>query len=403
MQTLVRRARAKAAAADDSMDVDSSTRASVEPETSENARRSASVVVSVPQYATSATSNAVIRAQPPTPTKPSRLKRRVGTQVQSAASQIFPPSEDVFVPEAEEPKHKRYKALFDSYDPDKIAQMLPDEYGSQQVPVSGAESVTQFEPSASVTFTPDTEGMSRSGTGSRTKTTVRSGTSGLGGFGSLGPLMEEEEESTMGSATGGVTQSQRGTKRRAEEDEDVEMGDDADAPPRTKRKTGDEGTSMQDSTEPQKKAQKPVSQIVTRVDMAQSQVHVKPRPPTKKEKEKAGEPDRDDAFLKAVATTKRGKKTEDSFDREFNNLRISKPDLERGREDEEWKVLEDFGDDGDMRGNFMVVVEMPLYRDPGAGSREHLRRGEGRMEWQGRPDFKKFRRVSGSRELYSMR
>ena len=123
----------------------------------------------------------------------------------------------------------------------------------------------------------------------------------------------------------------------------------------------------------------------------------------KKEKEKAGEPDRDDAFLKAVATTKRGKKTEDSFDREFNNLRISKPDLERGREDEEWKVLEDFGDDGDMRGNFMVVVEMPLYRDPGAGSREHLRRGEGRMEWQGRPDFKKFRRVSGSRELYSMR
>ena len=227
MKTLVRRARAKVSTADDSMDVDSSTRASVEPETSENARRSASVVVSVPQYPTSATSNAVIRAQPPTPTKPSRLKRRVGTQAQSAASQIFPPSEDVFVPEAEEPKHKRYKALFDSYDPDKIAQMLPDEYGSQQVPVSGAESVTQFEPSASVTFAPDTEGTSRSGTGSRTKTTVRSGTSGVGGFGSLGPLMEEEEESTMGSATGGVTQSQRGTKRRAEEDEDVEMGEDA--------------------------------------------------------------------------------------------------------------------------------------------------------------------------------
>ena len=111
-----------------------------------------------------------------------------------------------------------------------------------------------------MTFAPDTEGMSRSGTGSRTKTTVRSGTSGVGGFGSLGPLMEEEEESTMGSATGGVTQSQRGTKRRAEEDEDVEMGDDADAPPLTKRKTGDEGTSMQDSNEPQKKAQKPVSQ-----------------------------------------------------------------------------------------------------------------------------------------------
>ena len=106
--------RAKAAAADDSMDVDSSTRASVEPETSENARRSASVVVSVPQYATSATSNAVIRAQPPTPTKPSRLKRRVGTQAQSATSQIFAPSEDVFVAEAEKPEHNQYKALNDS-------------------------------------------------------------------------------------------------------------------------------------------------------------------------------------------------------------------------------------------------------------------------------------------------
>ena len=45
------------------------------------------------------------------------------------------------MPEAEEPKHKRYKALFDSYDPDKIAQMLPDEYGSQQVPVSGFDGI----------------------------------------------------------------------------------------------------------------------------------------------------------------------------------------------------------------------------------------------------------------------
>ncbi|KAI0696983.1 hypothetical protein C8T65DRAFT_743374 [Cerioporus squamosus] len=369
-RTLVRRARPKAVA-DDSVDVDSSARASAEPESSENARRAGSVV-------------------PPTPTRPSRLKRRVGTQAQSAASQIFPPSEDVFVPDAEEPKHKRYRELFESADPDKIAQMLPDEYGSQQVAPSGAESVTQFEPSASVTFAPDTQGRGQSGRSALTRTTVRSGTSGGG---SLGPLIEEEEESTMDSGTGGLRQSEtqsRGTKRKSQEDEDVEMVENGDAPPKTKRKMGDEAPQTQ------AKAQKPVSQIVTRVDMAQSQVHVKPRPPTKKEKEKGkektGEPDRDDAFLKAVATTKRGKKAETSFDREFNNLRISKPDLEREKEDQEWKVLEDFGDDGDIRGNFMVVVAMPLHREPGAGTREHLRRGEGRVEWQGRPDFKKFKR-----------
>ncbi|RPD58318.1 hypothetical protein L226DRAFT_536733 [Lentinus tigrinus ALCF2SS1-7] len=385
-RTLVRRARAKVAA-DDSVDLDNSARVSVEPESSENARMRAESIV------------------PPTPVKPSRLKRRVGTQAQSAGSQVFPPSsEDVFVSEAQEPDYKRYKPLFDSYDPDKIAQMHPEEYGSQQVvPVSGVESVTQFEPSASasVTFAPDTEGTGRTGMGttSRTRTTVRSGMSGA--LGSLGPLMEEEEESTMGSGpgTGGVTQSQtqsRGTKRKTQEDEDgdEEMGDDdADVRPRTKRKTGDEGAQSSSETQRKPQPQKPVSQIVTRVDMAQSHVHVKPRPPTKKEKEKekAG-PDRDDAFLKAVATTKRGKKTEDSFDREFNNLRISKPDLERDGQEEQWKVLDDFGDDGDMRGNFMVVVEMPLYRNPGAETRDHLRRGEGRVEWQGRPDFKKFKR-----------
>ncbi|RDX44630.1 hypothetical protein OH76DRAFT_1486923 [Lentinus brumalis] len=361
-RTLVRRARPKVA--DDSMDMDSSARASEEPEA---ARRAESVV-------------------PPTPVRPSRLKRRVGTQAQNAASQILPPSEDVFVPDAEEPKHKKYRELFDSADPDKIAQMLPDEYASQQVPVSGAESITQIESSASVTFAPDTQGMGRSGRSGLTRTTARSGTNGVG---SLGPLMEEEEESTM---AGGLTESQtqsRGTKRKTQEDEDVEMVDDGDVPPRTKRKTSDEAQQTQG------KPQKPVSQIVTRVDMAQEQVHVKPRPPTKKEKEKAREPDRDDAFLKAVATTKRGKKAETTFDREFNNLRISKPDLEREKDDQDWKVLEDFGDDGDIRGNFMVVVEMPLHREPGAGTREHLRRGEGRVEWQGRPDFKKFKRKNG--------
>ncbi|KAI0739561.1 hypothetical protein C8Q80DRAFT_188092 [Daedaleopsis nitida] len=370
-RALVRRARAKVVVEnDDSMDIDSA-RASVEPSGSQEPARQAESVV------------------PPTPSRPSRLKRRVGTRAQSsAANQIFPESEDVFAGEAEEPKHKRFKALFDQSDPDKIAMMNLDEYGSQHV--GGEESMTQFEPSVAL-------GSQTQGRSSRS---TRSGRSGVaaGPSGALGAVQEEEEESTMASGVPAAvvadTQTQtRGTKRKTQ-DEDVEMGMADEAPPKTKRRTEGEGGETQTMSETQvptpTQAPKPMSKVVTRVDMAHSHVHVKPKKTGTVKQEKAGEPDRDDAFLKAVASTKRGKKAEDTFDREFNNLRISKPDLERERENEEFKVLEEFGDDGDMRGNFIVVMEIPLFRE--AGTREHLRRGEGRLEWQGKPDFKKFKR-----------
>ncbi|KAI0808103.1 hypothetical protein C8Q74DRAFT_1363528 [Fomes fomentarius] len=379
-RTLVRRARKAAVEADDSMDVDSA-RASAEPSGSQEPAvkraRSESVV-------------------PPTPARPSRLKRRVGTQAQSTT--LFPESEDMFMPDMEEPKHKKFKSLFDESDPDRVAKMAIEEYGSQHVQSGGGgESLTQFEPS--VAFASDTgETQGRSGT--RAGRNARSGvTFGGAASGSLGAVAEEEEESTMSGAVM-TTQSQaRGTKRKTQ-DEDVEMDED-DVPPKSRRRTGEEAqaepeTETQAQTGAQ--AQKPMSKIVTRVDMAQSHVHVKSKPVSKKaqaqdaKNKKTGEPDRDDAFLKAVASKKRGKKAEDTFDREFNNLRISKPDLEREREDEAFKVLEEFGDDGDVRGNFMVVVEVPLFREPGDKEKEHLRRGEGRLEWQGKPDFKKFKR-----------
>ena len=202
----------------------------------------------------------------------------------------------------------------------------------------------------------------------------------------LGAVAEEEEESTLPTRVSFEAQEHRGTKRKSQRgDDDVDM--EEGERPRTKRRAGDEAELRVPT--------KPLSKTVTRVDMAHSQVYVKPKPPSKKAQAQGtpqDEPDKDAAFLKAVASTKRGKKNEDTFDREFNNLRISKPDLEREREDEEWKVLEDFGDDGDVRGNFMVVVECKLFREAGA-SREHMRRGEGRVEWIGRPDFKKFRKV----------
>lgn len=336
--------------------------------------------------------------QPPTPARPSRLKRRVGTQAQSTT--LFPESEDMFMPDMEEPKHKKFKSLFDESDPDRVAKMAIEEYGSQHVQSGGGgESLTQFEPS--VAFASDTgETQGRSGT--RAGRNARSGVTFAGAAsGTLGAVAEEEEESTMSGAVV-TTQSQaRGTKRKIQDD-DVEMDED-DVPPKSRRRTGEEAQAepeAQTQAETGAQVQKPMSKIVTRVDMAQSHVHVKSKPVSKKaqaqdaKNTKAGEPDRDDAFLKAVASKKRGKKAEDTFDREFNNLRISKPDLEREREDEAFKVLEEFGDDGDVRGNFMVVVEVPLFREPGDKEREHLRRGEGRLEWQGKPDFKKFKRVS---------
>ena len=278
--------------------------------------------------------------------------------------------------DAIEPPLKKFKSLFEESDPDRIAKMSLDEYGSQRVTSTG-ESLTEYEPSA--TFAPTTQ-SSRSG---RSKY----------GTAQLGAVMEEAEESTQQTGTGGTSSKSqtRSAKRKSrEEDEDVELEDDKQPRMKRLRPEADEAPPM--TLAP---AVKPSSTVVTRVNMAQSQVYVKPKPPSKKTQpgKLPGEPDKDAAFLKAVASTKRGKKAEDTFDREFNNLKISKPDLERDAEQDEWKVLEDFGDDESVRGNFMVVVEMPLFREERAAG-HYLRRGEGRLEWQGRPDFKKFRRVS---------
>lgn len=116
-------------------------------------------------------------------------------------------------------------------------------------------------------------------------------------------------------------------------------------------------------------------------------------PPYDRSGAEPGKPDRDEAFLKAVASTKRGKKQEDPFDREFNNLRISKPDLQSERASEDWAVLADFGDDSGLRGNFMVVVEMEVSRRQNS-RRDAIKTTGSRSDWEGRPDFKKFKKVS---------
>ena len=109
------------------------------------------------------------------------------------------------------------------------------------------------------------------------------------------------------------------------------------------------------------------------------------------------QPDRDETFLKALASTKKGKKKEDQYDRDFNELRVAKPTQAHlkaavGVEEdlEAWNAIEK---DMDIRGNFMVVmqeIEPRVPREPeGVGMSP-----AGRPEWVGRPDFKKFKRVS---------
>jgi hypothetical protein len=109
------------------------------------------------------------------------------------------------------------------------------------------------------------------------------------------------------------------------------------------------------------------------------------------------QPDRDENFLKALASTKKGKKKEDQYDRDFNELRVAKPTQAHlkaavGVEEdlEAWDAIEK---DMDIRGNFMVVMQEVEPRAPREPEEVGTRR-EGQPEWVGRPDFKKFNRVS---------
>jgi len=104
---------------------------------------------------------------------------------------------------------------------------------------------------------------------------------------------------------------------------------------------------------------------------------------------------------------KRGKKHEDNFDREFNQLRITKPrnvnvdTIDSGTTVKgvpeavvaPWDTIDDFGDIG-IRGNFMVVVEMDIQRGASAKSAPPVRNNDAtHSEWIGKPNFKKFKTV----------
>ncbi|CAL1702805.1 unnamed protein product [Somion occarium] len=275
--------------------------------------------------------------------------------------------------EAVEPPLKKFKALYEESDPDRIAQSGMEEYLTMYRGLDSTGSMTQSE-----TQMPGSSRMQ----------------------GRLDVVREEEEEpSTVPSQSvvvGEQTQAGSRLKRKVrmeEPAEDVEM-EDAEQP-RPKRRAVEGVDAVQPATaippsQTQSKSSAPTKPPSAKgfSSRAQSQAE-KSQQSSSGVGAAPGKPDRDEAFLKAVASTKRGRKHEDTFDREFNNLKISKPDLRKEEAEKEWGVLEQFGDDGDVRGNFMVVVEMDV---PRREARTSYRHGEGRVEWEGRPDFKKFKK-----------
>lgn len=113
----------------------------------------------------------------------------------------------------------------------------------------------------------------------------------------------------------------------------------------------------------------------------------------------SGKPDADVAFLKAVASTKKGRRHEDEFDREFNKLKITVPTARIEESDQDWDLLKDFGDEN-IRGNFMVVVDLEIHQKENTTPRASTNI---RPEWQGKPNFKKFKQVCKSFYAYYRR
>ncbi|KAL0948092.1 hypothetical protein HGRIS_010713 [Hohenbuehelia grisea] len=300
----------------------------------------------------------------PTPRR-SRLKRRVGTQADDDmfAVPILPG-----VPE-EEPPLKKFKALFEASDPDKLGISSAEDYErfTQDFGFEGADTDTQTQ----------------------TQSHAQTGDQGLGA------IREEEEESQSGASMQ-VDTSSRGTKRRAAE---ASLGSPNSQTLPKKRAALEDATTVDPNHPPAGAQSRAAVRATSRPPVSQGQSS-KDKPSTdSKRGAEPGKPDQDTAFLQAVASMKRGKRKEDDFDREFNQLKISKPDLQAEREEpeKEWEVLADFGDDSGVRGNFMVVVEMDVYTGEGPvrprQQQQQLRdRGVLRPEWQNLPNFKKFKK-----------
>lgn len=267
-------------------------------------------------------------SQAPLLPRPSRpLKRRAGT---AAPESVLQSIDELGTPSVEPPL-KKFKALFEESDPDRLVLSLPSES-------FGITQESHPQPSQMQTD------------------------------GSLG---QERDLRSVNADEASQSLEGRGTKRRAD------TGDADDGP----------GTPI--PAERDSSARPLKRRMVERAP--RSITEAQPQPSQTHGGANFGEPDTDTCLLTALASMKKGKKNEDSFDREFNNLRISKPDIEQEVREQEWGLLDGLDDEHNVRGNFMLVVELDVYKKDGSTGRGMLRTG--RIDWEGKPDFKKFRRV----------
>ncbi|EFI26589.1 hypothetical protein CC1G_15803 [Coprinopsis cinerea okayama7 len=275
-----------------------------------------------------------------------------------------------------EPPLKKFRALFDSTAPGEMESgAIQEESESQMFQETNFDDGFHSKMSTTQTETQTQSGRTQR-RGGRAQTIT-----------SLSALREEEEEESM------VLGTQQRKKRTLEDvNEDVEM-EDATGPTSKRQATETNrvvsgGVGVGTNLPARASSRPPVSKT-----KPPSTATVSIKSPSKNKGAAVGKPDKDEAFLKALASTKRGKKREDEFDREFNRLKISKPDLDaqNGREPEEdWKVLADFGDDSGIRGNFMTICELEVFKEK--NGRNAKSAGEMRPEWEGKPNFKKFKR-----------
>ncbi|KAJ6525311.1 proline-rich protein [Mycena vulgaris] len=324
---------------------------------------------------------------PVDPSKPrSKLKRRVGVSVPMDHIQAMASNALVsgIEPETgEEPPLKKFKALFEASDPTR----------------SGAESFVQ----GSGAFDED-ELMSMANLGSQTqseetqsgsKRPTRSGITALRAV-----QEEEEEESQMPIDGSGATALGKKRQDRSFDGDDVEMAGVEQVLNGASGSSSAGGPAAKKRAVPGNEVERATSKPPSLVAGPSNAAKV-PAPTKLIGKKGAavtagaatGKPDTDSAFLKAIASTKRGKKTEDDFDRDFNKLKISKSDLrvDEAEQRPAWELLETFGDESNLRGNFMVIQDLDVFRADGRpGPRNRAVGNDPR--WDGKPDFKKFKK-----------
>ncbi|KAG8757559.1 hypothetical protein FRC14_001966 [Serendipita sp. 396] len=188
-------------------------------------------------------------------------------------------------------------------------------------------------------------------------------------------------------------------KRKVQEVQEIqEVEGDASRAPEASRLGRLRSTSPNGTTEPP--AKRRATQRAGKLALASLPEEDEPKTqqksqPVKKALKTATQVDRDDGYLMALASLKKGKKKEDQFDRDFNSLKIAKPDRDKIDDvDIEQLAYELLPIDMNIRGNFMVCEPTVVPRQ----NTQAQKRREGNPVWVGRPDFKKFKkRVSANR------